>query len=193
LYQVLKSYPYQQAVFILVLVVHDAAESFRYLAGVGKGGREKDDLTDDSQGLLLSLSASCRQAERVLMRQRYKFITMGKGFKLRHFTAATLASLKAKYEGAADYILELIEKVETLIQQRNDVYGTWERSLDQQLVNVYYRIEEKQGDAPPVEVNIGEIKIDTDAPITVLREKVRRTMRDQLNQRNGEGFGFLVS
>jgi hypothetical protein len=39
---------------------------------------------------------------------------------------------------------------------------------------------------------VGDFKIDVDAPLPVVREKIRRRLREPLNKKNGEGFIFLV-
>ena len=189
LYRLHKSLPYQGGVYLSILAIRPAAKNFRDMAAlcVRDDGDDQVALLVRSRVKLLALSAFCLNLERRLMRQRYRFIHAKKRTKMRHTAGAVIARLRMECYKAVAKGQESLQKLRKLALERKDIYAMWEGSHDQVTVVVAYMVE---GEQPPD--RLGQIKIDTDAPCMVLREKIRRAMPGQLNQRNGEGFGFLV-
>jgi hypothetical protein len=66
-------------------------------------------------------------------------------------------------------------------------FARWELSREKEVVDVYW--ESGETDANQL---LGRITVDLDAPVSVLREKLRRELRDPLNQLRGEAFVFAL-
>jgi hypothetical protein len=64
----------------------------------------------------------------------------------------------------------------------------WDSSTEKQPVKVSWRANGWE-DSP---VRLGEVLIDVDAPLAVMREKIRQAFCRQLNTRSGEAFLFVV-
>jgi len=155
--------------------------------------------------------------EKLALRRRYKYMHLSKSMRLK--AAALEVAVKAfeLIKLAAAKANELSKQMEP-----KDPYPLWAQSLDQTTILIAWKDlkddddddddddkgeekkgkegekmdgdegeedEESDGTAEP----LGYIRIDLDAPCSIVREKIRRTLREAMNLKNGEGFLFLVS
>lgn len=101
---------------------------------------------------------------------------------------------KAIGKQAQRKVIQFIEEIQKFLQEkkRKQPYELWEMSTDKIFLLVLWRVltEERKEEMNQL---IGKIYVDVDAPLSILREKIRRDVREALNEKNGEGFLFLVS
>lgn len=102
--------------------------------------------------------------------------------------------VKAMLKGAQSLVIQLMGVIQKIIKatKKKEPYVLWEMSDDKKFVLILWRVlkEEEKEEMGQV---IGQIHVDIDAPLSILREKIRRTLREPLNKKNGEGFIFVVS
>lgn len=116
-----------------------------------------------------------------VMRHRVRYMNLPKSLKL-----------KALMRELARYVESLAKagqaRVQKFIDERKprDPYELWEESVEKQAVAVVWRLEDGNTEV------LGQVVVDVDMPLSLLREVLRRRMRLPLNERCGEAFSFLV-
>lgn len=121
--------------------------------------------------------------------------SLARRYRMRYLRLADQLRVRAVLEQAQAWLGGMEKAAARKLKQIQDArrprdpYEQWEESLDKRDVTVVWRRDEGEGGTDEV---LGIIKVDVDMPISILRQKIRRRLREPLNARNGEGFIFLV-
>lgn len=139
---------------------------------------------------LQSLAKFFMKMKDKVMRHRFRYMRLSKSLGLIGASRAAYQELLKGLNFAKAGAIAATKKVIEAEKRRRssaDPYVMWEKSLDKKQLFVTWRDDASPSDL----IKLGDVLIDVDVPCKILREKLRRRLREPLNGKNGEGFVFL--
>ena len=173
------SQPVQMSVTAAVLIL---SKIHRYML---RGADRLDDETEgEAKADLRARAAEIEERLNYFMKYSRDMINLNNhGYTLRLISKALRFLGRLVIAGAkafAQSIREMMKNVQT------DPFDIWDSSGDKDKITVH--LEDEFDDR----IRLGEISIDIDAPLSVMRLYLQRYMREDLNEKCGDSFLFLA-